>query len=156
MTIYWTPKIDQNLENFTSVRDFVKLYSTWTSLEKNNSSTTRSWMSFLMKCMCSLVFVALMLNWIFGKLDGTMIIIPYGFRMLSLESKHWKDMSKPQGFLTCINQCSILFFLWRKINSLLFLTGPSERCWTKDEKITCIRLSINRVFSAIWINERNQ
>jgi hypothetical protein len=33
------------------------------------------------------VFVALMLNWIIGELDGTLIITSEGGRMLLLESK---------------------------------------------------------------------
>ena len=33
------------------------------------------------------VFVALMLNWVFGELDGTLIVAPKVVRMLLLESK---------------------------------------------------------------------
>jgi hypothetical protein len=33
------------------------------------------------------VFAALMLNWVFGKLDGTFIVTPKSGRMLVLESK---------------------------------------------------------------------
>jgi hypothetical protein len=33
------------------------------------------------------VFAALMLNWIFGELDGTLIVAPEGGRMLLLKSK---------------------------------------------------------------------
>jgi hypothetical protein len=33
------------------------------------------------------VFVTLMLNWVFGKLDGTLIVTPKAGQMLVLESK---------------------------------------------------------------------
>jgi hypothetical protein len=33
------------------------------------------------------VFVVVMLNWIFGKLDGTLIVSPKGIQMLLLEDK---------------------------------------------------------------------
>jgi hypothetical protein len=33
------------------------------------------------------VFVALMLNWVFGELDATLIVAPKAGRMLLLESK---------------------------------------------------------------------
>jgi hypothetical protein len=33
------------------------------------------------------VFVALMLNWVFGELDGTLIVTPKAGQMLLLESK---------------------------------------------------------------------
>jgi hypothetical protein len=33
------------------------------------------------------VFVALMLKWVFGELDGTMIVAPKASRMLLLEAK---------------------------------------------------------------------
>jgi hypothetical protein len=33
------------------------------------------------------VFVALMFNWVFGDLDGTLIVTPKAGRMLLLESK---------------------------------------------------------------------
>jgi hypothetical protein len=33
------------------------------------------------------VFSTLMLNWVFGKLDGTLIVTPKAGRMLVLESK---------------------------------------------------------------------
>jgi hypothetical protein len=56
------------------------------------------------------VFVALMLKWIFGELDGTLIVALEGGQMLLLESKLSKDLSKPQGFMTCINCCLVLCF----------------------------------------------
>jgi hypothetical protein len=34
------------------------------------------------------VFSTLMLNWVFGELDGTLIVTPKAGRMLVLESKH--------------------------------------------------------------------
>jgi hypothetical protein len=33
------------------------------------------------------VFAMLMLNWVFGKLDGTLIVTPMSVQMLVLESK---------------------------------------------------------------------
>jgi hypothetical protein len=56
------------------------------------------------------VFVVSMLNWIIVKLNGTMIVTLEGGRMLLLESKILKDLSKTQGFLTCINHCLVLYF----------------------------------------------
>ena len=53
------------------------------------------------------VYVVLMLNYIFGELDGTLIVTQEGGWMLLLESKLWKDISKSQGFLSCINHFSI-------------------------------------------------
>ena len=53
MKTSWTPNIDRSLENFASVRDFVKMSATWSSVGKKSTSITWSWMSFLMKCMCS-------------------------------------------------------------------------------------------------------
>jgi hypothetical protein len=49
------------------------------------------------------VYVVLMLNYIFGELDGTLIVTQEGGWMLLLESKLWKDISKSQDFLSCIN-----------------------------------------------------
>ena len=56
------------------------------------------------------VFSTLMLNWVFDELDGTLIFTPKAVRMLVLESKFRKDLSKPHGFLTCIYYCSVLYF----------------------------------------------
>jgi len=85
-----------------------------------------------------------MLNYIFCELDDTLIVTKEGGQMLLLESKIWKDLSNPLGFLTFTNNCSILFFLWRKRDNLLFLTSTSDRSRTKDENINYIRLSIIR------------
>ena len=49
------------------------------------------------------VYVVLMLNYIFGELDGTLIVTQEGGWMLLLESKLSKDISKSKGFLSCIN-----------------------------------------------------
>jgi hypothetical protein len=49
------------------------------------------------------VYVVLMLKYIFGELDGTLIVTQEGGWMLLLESKLWKDISKSQGLLSCIN-----------------------------------------------------
>jgi len=56
------------------------------------------------------VYVVLMLNYIFGELDGTMTVTKEGGWLLLLESKLLKDLSKPQGFLTCINHFSVFNF----------------------------------------------
>jgi hypothetical protein len=41
-----------------------------------------------MKCMCTIdVFFSLILNWVFGKLDGTLIVTPKVGRIMLLESK---------------------------------------------------------------------
>jgi hypothetical protein len=53
------------------------------------------------------VYVVLMLNNIFVEIDGTLIVTKEGGWMLLLESKIWKDISKPQGFLSCINHFSV-------------------------------------------------
>jgi uncharacterized membrane protein SpoIIM required for sporulation len=56
------------------------------------------------------VFVALMLKWIFGEIDGTMIVTLERGQMMLLESKLRKHLLKPQGFLTCINYYSVVCF----------------------------------------------
>jgi hypothetical protein len=56
------------------------------------------------------VYVVLMLNYIFGDLDGTLIVTQEGGWMLLLESKLWQDTSKPQGFLSCIKHFSVFNF----------------------------------------------
>ena len=97
-----------------------------------------------------------MLKWIFGELDGTLIVTPKGGRMLLLESKLWKDLLKPQGLLNYINYFSILCFYWRKRKILLFLTIPIDRSDTKIGNITCSRFMNIKVTIPIRISETNQ
>jgi len=77
MTTSWTPNIDESLENFASIIYFVKILATWTYRERkehfNNSIMNE--MSNEVHVYLD-VFVALMLNWVFGELDETLIVAP--------------------------------------------------------------------------------
>jgi hypothetical protein len=76
--------------------------------------------------------------------------------MFLLESKIWKDLSKTQGFLTCIKQYPLLYFCRRKNNKPFLLTSPSDMSRIKTKNITYNILSIIRVTTLIGISETNQ
>lgn len=62
-TTFWNPNIDWSLENFTSTRHFVKMSTTWSSIGKKSTSITQSWISILIKYICSSMCL-LCLHWI--------------------------------------------------------------------------------------------
>jgi hypothetical protein len=80
------------------------------------------------------VLAALMLNEVFGELDGTLIVAPNAGWMLLFESKLCKDLSKPQGFLTCITAARYSASADESAIACCFLqaqvTGPQPRLKT--------------------------
>jgi hypothetical protein len=76
------------------------------------------------------VFLSLMLYYIFGEIDRTLIVTLYCGRVMCLEYKILKDPLNQEGLLTWINCFSILCFYQREIKALFLIIIPNDRSRT--------------------------